>query len=222
MNSSIHNEGLGDRRRVVAVIPAAGRGRRMERLKQLLPYGQTTMLETVIQTAVACCREGVVAGVVVVVGDGARAAAERHGSDRCRIAVNPDPDSDMLASVRIGWDAGRQAFGLTERDGAMLLPADQPELTGEAIAAVERVFRQANDGSVVVAAAYEGRRGHPAVYSGDLIEATRAWPAGVGLNEVAKRYPERVREVAMGSAIPLDVNTPQAYADVLARQADRT
>lgn len=200
---------------MVAVIPAAGRGRRMGRLKQLLPYGGSTMLETVIQTAVASN----VDGVVVVVGEAARAAAQRHVGDRCRIAVNPDPDSDMLASVRIGWDAARGAFGLTERDGVMLLPADQPEVTADAIAAVERVFRQATEESVVVTAVYQERRGHPAVYSGDLIEATRTWAAGVGLNEVAKRHPERVRETAIGSAMPLDVNTPQAYSDVLARRA---
>jgi len=219
MVSPNSNEGLGDRRRVVAVIPAAGRARRMGRLKQLLPYGQSTMLETVIQTAVASCRAGVVAGVVVVVGDGARAAAERHVSDQCRIAVNADPDSDMLASVRIGWDAGRQAHGLTERDGVLLLPADQPEVSAQAIEAVAREFRESSEASRVVVATYAGRRGHPAVYSGDLIEATRAWSPGVGLNEVARRHPDRVRETAIGSAMPLDVNTPEVYATLLERRS---
>jgi len=194
-------------RRVIAVIPAAGRGRRMGQLKQLLPIGGSTMMETVIATAVGSA----VDGVVVVVNEAVRAVAERHASDRCRVVLNPDPDSDMLKSVQIGWKVAVEAFGHDSNDGILVVPADQPEVSGASINEVTAVYKSQGPNRQAVIATYAGKRGHPAVYPGGWIAETESWPAGLGLNELAKRHPMEITRVAQSGALPTDVNTPAEY-----------
>lgn len=195
-------------RRVIAIIPAAGRGRRMGQLKQLLTLGNSTMMETVIATAVASS----VDGVVVVVNDAVRPTAERHASERCRIAVNPDPDSDMLRSIQIGWKMAVAAFGLSGDDGLLIMPADQPGIGVAAIDDVAGAYRSDAPSLRAVIATYAGRRGHPAVYPAPWIAETEQWPPGLGLNEVAKRHAADVVLKPQAGSLPLDVNTPAEFA----------
>ena len=194
-------------RRVIAVIPAAGRGKRMGQLKQLLPIGGSTMIETVIATAVA----SEVEGVVVVVNDDVRPVAERHASERCRIALNPDPDSDMLKSIQIGWQTAVDAFKLADDDGIMLLPADQPGVSRDAIADVRDIF-QSNGPAQAVVATYSRKHGHPAIYPSVWIAETLNWPAGVGLNELANRHANDVIPAPQSGTMPTDINTPDEFA----------
>lgn len=198
------------RRRVIAVIPAAGRGKRMGQLKQLLPFRSSTMMETVIATAV----NSEVDGVVVVVNEDVRLVAERHASERCRIAINPDPDSDMLKSIQIGWRNALSESGLMEDDGIMILPADQPEIAVDAISDVICVY-QGRDPVHAVVATYGMKSGHPAIYPSAWIAETLAWPPGLGLNELANRHARRVIPAPQAGPLPLDVNTPDDFARVV-------
>lgn len=194
------------RRRVIAIIPAAGRGKRMGQLKQLLPFRGSTIMETVIATAVGSA----VDGIVVVVNDDVRPVAERHASDRCRIKVNPDPDSDMLTSVQIGWQTAMKEFGLGPDDGIMLLPADQPEISAESIADVRGIYLSLNS-LLAVVATFSSRRGHPAVYPSKWIDETIGWPAGLGLNHLNKLHAADVVSAPQEGLPPTDINTPSEY-----------
>lgn len=197
-------------RRVIAIIPAAGRGKRMGQLKQLLPFRGSTMMETVIATAVS----STVDGVVVVVNDDVRPVAERHSSERCRIAVNPDPNSDMLTSVQIGWQTATQTIGLSPDDGIMLLPADQPGIAVEAINDVRAIYRSLKS-TMGVIATYGSRRGHPAIYPTNWIDETLGWPSGRGLNELNKLHSSALIIAPQAGPMPLDVNTPDDYGKAI-------
>lgn len=193
-------------RRVIAIIPAAGRGKRMGQLKQLLPFRGSTMMATVIATAVGSALDG----VVVVVNEDVRPVAERYASGHCRIKVNPDPDSDMLASIQIGWQTATQAFGLSSDDGIMLLPADQPGITVDVINEVRAIY-QSLKATTGVIATYGSRRAHPAIYPSKWIDETIGWPSGLGLNQLAERHEVDVVMAPQAGPLPVDVNTPDDY-----------
>src|SRR5687767_7060979 len=83
-----------------AVVPAAGASTRMGKPKLLLPWGQTTVLES---TLAALQGGGVEAVVVVLAPDGPLSRWTPPPGVRC--AVNPAPAQGMLSSVRAGLEA---------------------------------------------------------------------------------------------------------------------
>src|ERR687894_245346 len=82
-----------------AILLAAGQSRRMGAFKPLLPFGNKTVVE--------CCidylREGGTRNIVVVLGH--RADEIRGLIRNVTIAINPDPNSEMGASIAAGIQA---------------------------------------------------------------------------------------------------------------------
>ncbi len=83
--------------RIWAIVPAAGRGRRMGGPKQVLPYRDSTIASTVVQTLI----EADVVGVVVVTRTVLVNALRLPVDPRVTIALN-DRESEMIHSIRIG------------------------------------------------------------------------------------------------------------------------
>ncbi len=91
---------------IAAIILAAGQSRRMGQPKMLLPWGKTTVLETVIATF----RAADVDDILVVTG-GDREQVESLVRDSARTVFNPGyAAGEMLRSVQTGL-AGTQASG---------------------------------------------------------------------------------------------------------------
>src|SRR5262245_5655214 len=194
-------------RRVVALVLAAGLGRRMGRMKQLLPYRGRTMVDVVLETAAASD----VDGVVVVTNPTVAALLAGRLSPRCAMAVNEDPQSEMLASVKIGLAEARSTFRLVDDDGLAVLLGDQPEVAVVVIDRVLETYRSAPDPQIAIAT-YDGRRGHPAVFPIGLLVGTAGWPVERRLSDLARLHPERVCEIAVRDVPPpIDVNSPDDY-----------
>lgn len=103
--------------RVWAVVPAAGMSRRMGKPKQALPFGRSTMAGTVVRTLL----EAGVVGVVVVTRSELIARLDLPSDPRVRTAINDDPESEMIDSIRIGL----ASLGTTE--GLDRLAAGSPD-----------------------------------------------------------------------------------------------
>ena len=78
-----------------AVVLAAGTSRRMGGEKILLPFGRSTMLETVLETLTAAN----VHEVVVVTRPDLPAAIEKARGLGARVVENSHPQDEMLVSV---------------------------------------------------------------------------------------------------------------------------
>ena len=124
--------------RIAAIVLAAGEASRFGSPKQriLLPR----VLERVLQTSVD--------EIVVVEG------AHELASDRARIVRCPEWERGPGASLRCGLAA------LEDVDAAVVVLADGPRLAPQA---VERVLADWRTGGGIVAASYDGARGHPLV-----------------------------------------------------------
>jgi len=184
-----------------AVVLAAGESRRMGRPKQLLPWGEHTVLETVIAAALAVP----VAEVAVVLGAGADSvrAGTRCEDERVRWVVNDGFLAGMLTSVQAGVAA---LSG--DCDGFLLFLGDQP-LVGPDVTL--RLASAYGRGSILLPV-HDGRRGHPPLYCLSYREELLSLGPELGLRELNRRHPEAVREVAVSSpSIHIDLDTPEDY-----------
>lgn len=190
------------RKRVSAVVLAAGKAERMGRLKQLLPFGERTVIETVVETLSATD----VDEIVVVLGYRAEDVRARLSSQDIRCVDNPGFEAGMFSSVLCGLNTLE-----ANTAGMMLLLGDQPQIRVDVVQAVLDRFRAADKGIVIPEV--EGRRGHPVVIDIERYgEAIRALDGTEGLKPIVRGYPEDTARVPIqDEAILRDMDTPEDY-----------
>ena len=183
-----------------AVIPAAGMSSRMGAFKPLLPYKNSTVIETAIGSALPY-----VSTAVLTVGNRAGELSallrERFG-EALTIAANPDyASTDMLRSVQLGLRA------MGECDAFFLLPADMPLISGKVYEALIAAF----DGSAdVIYPILGGRRGHPPLINARLIPAILGYEDEGGLRAILSGRAEKCVAVS-DQGIFTDLDTYEDY-----------
>jgi len=96
--------------------------------------------------------------VFVVMGpDGAR-IAEALAGRRVEFLTNPDPEGEMLSSVRCGLRAMPE-----DCEAVLVVLGDQPGVTAEVIAALVQAFHTSERG--IAMPTHNGRRGHPLMFA---------------------------------------------------------
>ncbi|MEP6820541.1 MAG: nucleotidyltransferase family protein [bacterium] len=187
---------------VAAIILAAGQSRRMGAFKPLLPFGPKTIIETCIQNM----RSGGVETVVVVLGQDPRAeelTAQLQNAN-VTLAINPDPASEMSASIACGVRALPEGI-----EAVMINPADHAAVPGEV---VRRLLDEWKRGARLVKPTWNNRGGHPVLidlkFRDELLSLD---PAG-GLKRFFTDHQEQVRRVAVNSNyIARDMDTWDDY-----------
>jgi nicotine blue oxidoreductase len=171
--------------RIVAILLAAGEGRRIGGPKALLPIGETTFLAH----ACALVARPAVESVVAVIGaEAERVRAEVRLPQGAAVVVNDRWHAGMLSSVWTGLDAA-EALGA----GAVLLhPVDHPRVDP---ATIDRVAEALQQGAVIAVPSWQGRRGHPGGFARPAWEALRTAPPERGARAVLEDRPEWVVHV---------------------------
>lgn len=184
-----------------AIILAAGESKRMGRPKMLLPLGERTILETVIDNAT----RAKVDGVVVVLGANAEKITAAIDHRPVELTVNPRYREGMLSSIQ--W--GLNALPASAR-AALVMLGDQPLIASEVIDKIIKVYRQGNKG--IVLPVYRERRGHPILIDLKYKEEVAQLDANIGLRALTYHNQEDVLEVAMDEpSILNDVDTEEDY-----------
>ena len=186
-----------DRRRVGALVLAAGASERFGSVKALARLDGLPLLQRVLDT-VAAVGFG---DVVVVLGDAAEqieAAITWRGERRVR---NPDPGAGLSSSLRVGMAALAEGA-----EAVLVLLGDQPLVRAHAI---EALLAAPCDGArPVVVPRYAGGGG-----ANPVLIARAAWPLALeaagdrGLGPVLRAHPGLVHEVTVPGENP-DVDTP--------------
>ncbi|MDB5102287.1 MAG: hypothetical protein JWM80_6708 [Cyanobacteria bacterium RYN_339] len=184
---------------VVAVLTAAGRSSRMGRPKALLEWRGMPLITHQIR-ALQHLRE-----VVVVLG---------HEADAIR------PFLPVAANVRVfehpDYDQGRTSSLLAafkviggEPAGVLVVAVDQPLIPG----VLDRLLFEHRPCAPIAVPAYNGQRGHPVLFRGDLLPDLRAISEErEGLREVVQRHRADRQEVLVDDpGICLDLNLPREY-----------
>ena len=197
---------------VYAIVPAAGRSRRMGTQKLLLPFAGTTVIEHVVAQLSAAPVRGVFA-VVRAADDAVAAAASRAGA---MPVANPEPDADMLSSVRWGIRALPP-----DCDAALVALGDQPTVRTQLVSALIAEFVR-HPGSVVVPA-HAGRRGHPVLFPSACFPDVLTRYDGIGLKGLLEQHAAPVCELRVDDETILhDVDDPEGYARALGSQSDES
>lgn len=182
----------------------------MGRAKLLLPLGGKSVIERLLD---ALRGAGVTERFVMVRPDDEplREAAESCGAT----VVQPaDPPSQMRVSVELALKAITERCAPSPGDGWVLVPADHPVLDAAVLGELIREWRRHTPRILVPT--YQGRRGHPAFFSWDLVDDVLQIPPNRGLNWLLEQYADDVREHAVqSSAVVTDLDTPEDYQSLL-------
>jgi molybdenum cofactor cytidylyltransferase len=194
---------------ISGIVLAAGESRRMGSPKALLRYQGHTFLGHI-------CTTFLTAGVdelIVVLGAHAeelRRAVPTHPA--LRVVDNPRYFQGQLSSLMMGIGALSP-----ESEAAVVNLVDHPCVTAETIRALIDSFRTAP--LPILIATYQGRRGHPVLFSHEVYGELLAAPLDRGAKAVVRKDPARVREVHLDDpGILADIDTPADYARWIARK----
>lgn len=188
----------------VILLAAGGSTRMGGEHKLLLPWGNGT----VVGQALAGALGAPVSQVAVVTGcradEVARACAT--GDERVRFRHNPRWAEGMYSSVREGLGA----LG-TGVDAFFVALGDMPLVSARVYADFMQRYEE-QPGRIYVPV-WEGRRGHPVLFSAELGALDIPDGSDAGLRGLLRRYPERVAEVpAPDPGVCVDLDTPEEYA----------
>jgi molybdenum cofactor cytidylyltransferase len=185
---------------VVALLLAAGQSRRMGAFKPLLPFGKTTVIESCIKYLTT----GGVDSVVVVVGHRADDIRKQLSKYSVTFAGNPDPTSEMAASIAAGVREVQASVG-----AVLISLVDYPAIPPAVIA---KILSEWSKGYRLVKPTWQGRGGHPVLvdlsFRPDLLELEPA----AGLKGLFERHEDEVRRIEVDSPyIARDLDTWDDY-----------
>lgn len=182
---------------VVAVVLAAGAGRRFGGGKLLARLEGRPVLQHVLDALAAAGLDD----VVVVLGDEAstiEAALAWRGERRVR---NPDPARGLASSLQVGLAAVEEG-SRQPVTGALIVLGDQPDLRPDAVAVILGAG-SAQGGSRAIVPHYEADAGrNPVLLPRSLWSVAHDLSGDQGLGGWLAAHPERVREVPVAGANP--------------------
>lgn len=192
--------------RVVAVILAAGQGRRMGGPKALLRLGHETFLGRVTRLF---ARPGVSEVIAVLGYEADRVRREAGLPPGVIVTKNPGYRTGMLSSVWAGLDAAQERSATA----VLLHPVDHPTVAPET---VDRVVAALQKRAPIAVPSHDHRRGHPAGFAASVWPALRSVAPERGARQVLHDHPEWVVHVPGDPGAVTGVNTPLEYSKMLA------
>ena len=189
---------------VTGLVLAAGGSRRLGRPKQLLAYGNRTLLDHTLSTARACDFDQLLCAI------GGSADDVRAGVDLSafRVVQNEHFGSGCSSSV-----AAAVAVVDPRSTVLVLLLGDQPGVTAGTVSAL---LAGRGDAALAVCS-YEDGRGHPFAFGAETFTELRMLHGDKAVWKFLERRAEEVVEVPVPGPVPLDVDTWEDYAAVLAQ-----
>jgi molybdenum cofactor cytidylyltransferase len=193
---------------IFALIPAAGKSERMGRPKLSLPFGDSTVLQTVVETV----RRAGIEHALVVVGPHVPELVPLAQAAGAHVSLLEQPTPDMRATIESGLRWLEEHLHPQLDDAWLLVPADHPTLDGIVVQLLAKA-RQDHSGCSIFVPTFQGKRGHPALIGWTHTPGIRALPARKGLNHYLRQIESETLELPVHSAKVLcDLDTPEDYA----------
>jgi CTP:molybdopterin cytidylyltransferase MocA len=182
---------------IAVAILAAGASTRLGRPKQLVPWRGTTLLHHAARSAL----DAAVGPVWVILGSEAeRCAAALAGLD-VRVFRHDGWSEGMGSTIRVAAEAALSDPGI----GAVLvMTCDQPEVAADDLRRLAEEYRRS--GAAVVASAYAGTVGIPALFGRSQFEVLAALRGDQGARSVLAAQGDRLVSVPCEAAA-FDVDT---------------
>ena len=185
---------------LAAVILSGGESRRMGSPKALLPYQGRPFLEHLIEVTT----HPKIGVRRVVLGADAAPIAKAVDLDADEIVINPEWGKGQLSSIQ----AGLRSLP-PDTDGMLLCLVDHPLVSQTLVGEIIDEFYATQ--APIVLPVYEGRRGHPVLFSAKLYGELMAAPLEVGARAVVWAHDAEIVEVATNEeGVIINLNDPDA------------
>jgi molybdenum cofactor cytidylyltransferase len=190
--------------KVAAIILAAGQSKRMGRNKMLLPFGRSTVIETIV-TEVTACK---LSEVAIVTGYEREKIEALLVNSPVRCVFNPDfAHDEMIVSIQVGLRALP-----SEIDAALIILGDQPHIQS---AIVQQVIIAYPLGSLIIPS-YQSKRGHPVLLDRSLWADILNLSPTFTLRDFIRSHEDQIRYVEVDSdSVLRDVDTPEDYQEII-------
>jgi len=187
---------------VTGLVLGAGGSTRLGRPKQLLPYGDGTLLGHVVGVARECRFDQ----TIVAIGghvDEVRAGVELTGA---QVVVNKEYGegcSSSIAAAIAAVDPGSELL--------VLMLGDQPGVGADTV----RALLAGRGDAPLAACQYEDGRGHPFAFARETYAALADLHGDKGVWRLLDQRSAEVADVPIAGQVPRDVDTPDDYRAVL-------
>ena len=183
------------------MILAAGESKRMGKPKLLLPFGEKTIIERVIDSVI----QSKLDDVLVVLGAHREKIEKKIKDFSIKIVVNPDFKNDMLSSVQCGFRALPE-----DVEASLVILGDQPEISSALINKIVEAYKKSKKG--IVLPVFRKNRGHPVLidmkYQGEIEDLN----PDLGLRNLVYKHAEDILEVeVITPSILQDIDTIEDY-----------
>lgn len=182
------------------ILLAAGLSRRMGTQKLLLPYGGSTIVETVLEnlrlsglTPVYAVFSAEVAGKITV------------SPSWLKIALNHAPEQGQSSSLSIGLEM------LPAGEDFCIMLGDLPRAEPGDIKDLYMKFKDRPSGCTVLAPFRDGAFGHPMFYAAVWRQRFASAAGDAGGKEILKQYSREIATVAAEDGHFRDIDTPADY-----------
>ena len=180
---------------------AAGGSKRLGQPKQLLPFGDATLLDHTLSTARACAFDQ----LICVIGGAAEAIRAQVDLSGAEVLENREFGEGCSSSIALALEAVDSSSEVL-----VLLLGDQPGITP---ATVHALLEGRGDAPLALCG-YDDGRGHPFAFARTLFSELAALHGDKGVWKLQDRYEEVLVEVPIPGRIPLDVDTWEDYETV--------
>jgi molybdenum cofactor cytidylyltransferase len=188
---------------VTAVVLAAGSSRRLGTPKQLLPFGDTTVLGASVDVARDCRFDQ----IIVTLGRAASAVRAAVALDDVDVVTVDDFASGCSTSLRGALPRVNPGAA-----GIVLLLGDQPKVAPHT---VDRLLAEGASASIAVCR-YRDGLGHPFWLSRSVFGALAELHGDKGVWKLVESGQFTVREIPVDGPVPPDVDTWDDYRRLVA------
>jgi molybdenum cofactor cytidylyltransferase len=172
----------------------------MGAFKPLLPFGK----QTVIESCIDYLRRGGVETVVIVVGHHAEELRDRLRNLPVAFALNPDPESEMNASISAGL---REIPGTAK--ATLVALADHPAVPP---AVVSTLIAEWQNGASLIVPTWQNRGGHPVLIDLRYRKELEHLDPNRGLRALFQAHPDEVKRIPVDSPfVARDMDTWDDY-----------
>lgn len=192
---------LGKRKKVSAVILAAGKSTRMGQQKLLMPYQNSTIIKSIVDKSL----NSSAVQTIVVLGSHKDEIKKELNNYNVNFIENKLFEIGMLSSIQAGLSAVDK-----KSDGILVLLGDQPMVSEIIINQLITSFQKTTKGLIIPT--YNGKRGHPVLIHSKYKDSIHQLNTAIGLRELFLNNGKDILEVEVQSdSILKDIDTPEDY-----------
>lgn len=191
--------------KIPVILLAAGNSSRLRQPKQLLPWGDKTLIEHQLSILLSLKMP-----VIVVLGAYSKQIWPMIEHSLITIAVNHHWESGMGSSVACGITSFEQTE--SDADGALITLVDQPLIPANHFNSLLKTYESGSQ-QIIASTSTEGWIGVPVIFDKCYFSELKNFHGEKGAKTLIQLYPNRIKTLACNEIIN-DIDIPEAYQKI--------